>query len=211
MSGGAKPASTTRSISAARRPVKAAPSGERARRARPGGRGVGRRRRGREDVRAGPVDHEVDDVAGCRDEAARASPKSWTWCRPARPFPPDADPVPASHPTASVPPGAEGGGGRGRRGPHRGRGGRRGADKGDELVEGGGVPIHGEHGVGDDDGRASRPRRAGARRPAVRQQSRDDACPGGGRRRAPTGQPAAIDDAGVVQLVRDDRTSGPRA
>ena len=50
-------------------------------------RGVGRRRRGREDVRAGPVDDQVDDVARTPPRNRRASPVSWTACRPARPFP----------------------------------------------------------------------------------------------------------------------------
>ena len=118
-------------------------------------RGVGRRGRGREDVRAGPVDDEVDDVAGRRHETAeraqrlgqRADPHDRSPCTPSRPRPPI--------PVARVPPG-----GRREVGAEDGVGLIEDEERvvapaeGDELVEGGDVPIHGEDGVGDDDGRA---------------------------------------------------------
>ena len=157
--GGAKPASMTRSISAARRPVRAAPSAERS--DAEGGqrsRGVGRRRRGREDVGAGPVDEQVDDVPRRRHETTQRAQRLGQ-----RADPHDRSPVPAG--PASILP---------LRPPSVPLGASRevGAEDGvgliedqegvvapaqrHQLVERGDVPIHGEDRVGHDDRRLRR-------------------------------------------------------
>ena len=131
-------------------------------------RGVGRRRRGGEDVRAGPVDDEVDHVPGRRHETAQRAQRLGE----------RADPH--DHPA---------------RGPDRRR--EVGAEDGvgliedeqgvvapaevDELVEGGDVPIHGEDGVGDDDGGHGATARPTAAPPG-------GPCRGGGRRRGLSGR-----------------------
>ena len=183
--GGAKPASATRSIRAARRPVRAAPSAERrirsAASAAAASAGVGAVEKMYERAR---LTMQVDDVAGCRHESAERAQCLRQRADPHDRSPVHAVPVPASHPPA----------------PSR-RGGRRevGAEdgvgliedeegvvapaEGDELVEGGDVPIHGEDGVGDDDGR--RAWACGAVRPAA---PPGGPCRGGGRRRALSGR-----------------------
>ena len=116
-------------------------------------RGVGRRRCGREDVRAGPVHDEVDDLARRRHETAQRAQRLGHRADPNDRSPLRTVPALAPHPPALDSPG----GGR-RVGAEDGVGliedeeGVVTPAEGDEVVNGGDVPIHGEHGVGDDDG-----------------------------------------------------------
>ena len=182
---------STRATRSARRRTSASPSGERstpsAASAAAASAGV---EPGGEDVGPGEVDHEVDHVPGAGQEAAQRAQGLGQ----------------RSHPhQGEVGVGGEAGG---EVGAEDGVGfieqeqGAVAAAQGGDLLHRCRVAVHGEDRVGDHDGRAC----AGAR---VQQRGEMRHVAVAVDRQLGPGQPAAVDDRGVVQLVREDPHVGP--